>query len=208
MILPIKLHTGDSLVLATTNMGKIREFSQLLSPYALDILTLKDLTLSAPDEIGVSCAENALIKAKSCAEQSNLPSLADDSGLFIRSLGGQPGVGTARWIGATHNYAAAFEKIHAEMRTSPTYPDRRATFICCLALSLPNGQHQLFQGEMTGEIVYPPRGKNNMGFDPIFKPTGYSQTVAEMSLAEKQKISHRFEAFQKFKQAVLDHVAH
>jgi XTP/dITP diphosphohydrolase len=132
------------------------------------------------------------------AHASKLPALADDSGLSVRALGGQPGVFTARWAGPQKDYAHAMKKIHDELDRMDGHPDRRASFVCCLALSSPEGEVQTFEDKVEGELVWPIRGDNNMGFDPMFVPVGFRKTFGEMTLDEKQRISHRKQAFLKF----------
>ena len=195
----MRLRRGDTLVLATKNEHKVNEFSNLLKPYGLRILTLTELGLAEPEEIGLTFKDNALLKAQSCAELSNLPALADDSGLSVRALGGQPGIFTARWAGPTKDYQHAMKKINDEILALDSHPDRRASFICHVALCFPQKRGSFsFEGKIDGELVWPARGTQNMGFDPIFMPDGHTRTFAEMSLEEKQSISHRKIAVQKF----------
>lgn len=195
----MRLRRGDALVLATKNQNKIDEFLNLLKPYGLRILTLTELGLPEPEEIGLTFKDNALLKAQSCADFSNLPSLADDSGLSVRALGGQPGIFTARWAGPKKDYQHAMEKINDELLALDGHPDRRASFICHVALCFPGKRGSLsFEGRVDGKLVWPTRGTQNMGFDPIFVPDGHTRTFAEMSLEEKQSISHRKIAVQKF----------
>jgi XTP/dITP diphosphohydrolase len=195
----VRLRRGDTLVLATKNEHKVNEFSNLLKPYGLRILTLTELGLAEPEEIGLTFKDNALLKAQSCADMSSLPSLADDSGLSVRALGGQPGIFTARWAGPAKDYQHAMKKINDEILALDSHPDRRASFICHVALCFPQKRGAFsFEGKIDGELVWPARGTQNMGFDPIFMPDGHTRTFAEMSLEEKQSISHRKIAVQKF----------
>ena len=195
----MRLRRGDTLVLATKNENKVNEFLNLLKPYGLRILTLTELGLAEPEEIGLTFKDNALLKAQSCADISNLPSLADDSGLSVRALGGQPGIFTARWAGPAKDYQHAMKKINDEILALDSHPDRRASFICHVALCFPAKRGLFsFEGKIDGELVWPARGTQNMGFDPIFVPDGHTKTFAEMSLEEKQSISHRKIAVQKF----------
>ncbi|HCI48324.1 MAG: non-canonical purine NTP pyrophosphatase, RdgB/HAM1 family [Alphaproteobacteria bacterium RIFCSPLOWO2_01_FULL_45_8] len=195
----MKLKRGDTIVIATKNEGKIVELTNLLAPYGLRILTLQELNLPEPEEIGLTFKDNALLKAQACADASNFPSLADDSGLSIRALGGQPGVFTSRWAGPSKDYQHAMKKINDEILAIDSHPDRRASFICSIALCFPGKQGAFsFEGKIDGEFVWPARGSDNMGFDPIFMPQGHKKTFAQMSLEEKQSVSHRRIAFQKF----------
>ncbi len=200
----MKIRSGQSLVLATKNTGKITELRDLLRPFGLKTLTLGELGLREAEEIGTNIRENAIIKARSCAELSQLPALADDSGLSVRALGGQPGVFTANWAGPNLDFGHAMEKIHDELQRLDSHPDDRAFFQCCLVLWFPDGTHYIFEEKVDGHLVWPPRGTNNMGFDPIFVPLGSKKTYGEMSLQEKQKVSHRFAAFRRFSRECIE----
>ncbi|MEI8320640.1 MAG: RdgB/HAM1 family non-canonical purine NTP pyrophosphatase [Alphaproteobacteria bacterium] len=200
----MKLSKGLTIALATRNEGKILELKDLFASYGIKALSLKELNILEPEETGVSFEENALIKARHCAQHSKLPSVADDSGLCIRALGGQPGVFTARWAGPNKDYSHAMNKIYEEVISVESRPDKRASFVCYLALTFPDQENSLvFDGKVEGELSWPPKGTNNLGFDPIFKPIGYDKTFAEMSLSEKQLISHRSEAFKNLAKSVL-----
>lgn len=194
----MKLKRGDTIVLATKNKNKIKELLNLLNPYGLNILTLEELDLAEPPEIGMTFKDNALLKAQACADLSDLPSLADDSGLSVRALGGQPGIFTARWAGPSRDYEHAMKKINDEILALDSHPDRRASFISHIALCFPGKRGSFsFEGKVDGELIWPARGIQNMGFDPIFVPNGHKKTFAEMTLEEKQSISHRKIAIQK-----------
>jgi XTP/dITP diphosphohydrolase len=194
----LKLSRGQKIVLATSNPDKIKELRDLLAPYDIKTVTLGELGLKDAEESGASFQANAALKAKAVALASKLPALADDSGLSVRALGGQPGVFTARWAGPQKDYGHAMKKIQDELDRMEGHPDRRASFVCCLALSSPEGEVQTFEEKVDGELVWPIRGTNNMGFDPMFVPTGHRKTFGEMTLDEKQRISHRRQAFLKF----------
>lgn len=200
----MKLAPGQTLVLATSNEGKINELTGLLSSYSLKVLTLKDLKLTEPPETGITFKENAIIKARTCAHASGLPALADDSGLVVRALGGQPGVFTANWAGPNKDFKHAMTKIHTELVRLESHPDRRAQFICYLVLWFPDDTHYIFEGKVEGELVWPTRGNANLGFDPMFVPFGSKKTFGEMTLQEKQQISHRRAAFAQFARECLD----
>lgn len=200
----MKLAKGQTLVLATTNQGKINELKNFLAPYSLKITTLKELSLTDPDETGLDFKENAIIKARTCAHASGLPSLADDSGLSVRALGGQPGVFTANWAGPNQDFVHAMTKIHTELVRLEGHPDRRAQFVCSLVLWFPDDTHYIFEGKIEGELAWPIRGSSNMGFDPMFVPLGSKKTFGEMTLEEKQQISHRQDAFNKFARECLE----
>ncbi|MFN7662327.1 MAG: RdgB/HAM1 family non-canonical purine NTP pyrophosphatase [Alphaproteobacteria bacterium] len=201
----MKLRRNDTLVLATKNTGKIAEFTELLKPYGFKILTLDDLNLPEPNEIGLTFKDNALLKAQSCAAAARLPALADDSGLSVKALGGQPGIYTSRWAGPSKDYQHAMKKINDELLAIDSHPDRRASFVCHIALCFP-GQPGCFsfEGRVDGELVWPTRGHSNMGFDPIFMPEGYQKTFAEMLPEEKHTMSHRRQAFQKLIETCIE----
>jgi len=185
------LKRGDQLVIASHNRGKIPEFGRLLAPLGLQLSSAADYGLPEPEETGTSFAENALIKAQAAAKGTGILSLADDSGLAVTALNGDPGIYSARWAGATKDFAAAMQKIE-NLLVGQT--DRSAKFVTVLALCYPDGTGETFVGEIHGEIVWPPRGTGGFGYDAIFQPDGYTQTFAEMSAVEKDKLSHRAQA--------------
>lgn len=185
---------GSRLVVATHNRGKLREFARLLAPLAAEWVSAGELGLPEPDEPGESFAENAILKARSAAALSGLPALADDSGLAAMGLDGAPGVHSARWGGPERDAAAACRRLYEALAArfgSFAAADRRAAFICVLALAFPDGDVYTFEGRVDGEIVWPPRGGGGFGYDPIFVPKGESRSFAEMSAEEKQALSHR-----------------
>ncbi|HEY8189931.1 MAG TPA: non-canonical purine NTP pyrophosphatase, partial [Micavibrio sp.] len=129
------------------------------------------------------------------ARQAGLPALADDSGLSVTALGGDPGIYSARWAGPEKDFGAAMKKVHEAMGH---HADRSAHFICALALVLPHGECKIFEGRVDGALIWPPRGDKGFGYDPIFVPEGCVSTFGEMTPEEKQAISHRTRAFEKF----------
>jgi len=174
------------LVVATHNSGKLREFSKLLSPFVKEIVSAGELGLPSPEETGTTFAENALLKAKAAALASGCVALADDSGLCIHALDGQPGIFSARW--SANGIDKAMQHIQNELRDKT---DRCAYFICVLTLCWPDGTVESFEGRVDGTLAHAPRGTNGHGYDPIFIPDGYTMTFAELSEAEKNEISHR-----------------
>ena len=183
---------SDELLIATHNKGKAKEISALLRPYVRKFYTSSDLGLPEPEETGKTFAENAEIKALSAAKISNKVALADDSGLVVKSLGGAPGIYSARWAGEGRDFSKAMLKIHDSLADSM---DRSAYFVCILALGWPDGHSEFFEGRIDGKIVWPKRGSNGFGYDPIFQVEGYEITFGEMAPDEKHKISHRAMAF-------------
>ena len=191
--------TGSELVIATHNQGKLEEIRHLFEPFKIRIKGAKELNLIEPDETDNTFVGNARIKAHSAAKLSNLPSLADDSGITIDALNGAPGVYTANWAETSsgRDFVYAMEKTHnALTEVDASYP-RTAQFRCTLVLAWPDGYDEAFEGVIEGSLVWPMRGDNGHGYDPIFLPNGYSETFGEMDRWEKNKISHRADAFTK-----------
>ncbi|MEO0465363.1 MAG: RdgB/HAM1 family non-canonical purine NTP pyrophosphatase [Pseudomonadota bacterium] len=191
------------LVAATHNAGKVRELIALLQPLGFDVVSVGDLDLPEPDETEFTFEGNALIKARSAVEGSGLPALADDSGLSVDALGGQPGVFTADWAGEPRNWMRAMEKVERELQSIGA-ADRSAAFHCCLALAWPDGSSRTFMGTVRGELVWPPRGELGFGYDPVFVPVGETLTFGEMDPDKKHGISHRADAFAKLRTALLE----
>jgi len=191
--------TGDRLVVASHNQGKVEEISALLAPFAIDAVSAGTLGLAEPEETGASFEANAALKAKAAADASGLPAIADDSGLVVPTLGGAPGIYSARWAGPSKDFGFAMKRVHAELGDR----DRSARFVAVLALAWPDGSLELFRGEAPGRLVWPPRGERGFGYDPMFVPLGGSQTFGEMEPAEKHKISHRAHAFAKLVEGCL-----
>jgi XTP/dITP diphosphohydrolase len=185
---------GQKLVLATHNKGKLAEISDLMAPYGVAVVSAGELNLPEPDETEDTFVGNAFIKARAAAKASGLAALADDSGLCVAALGGQPGVYSANWAGPNKDFGAAMERVHTEMGDAP---DKSAYFISVFALVLPDGSEYTFEGRCEGEMVWPPRGSGGFGYDPMFVPGGESRTFGEMDMLEKKKYSHRAMAFAK-----------
>jgi XTP/dITP diphosphohydrolase len=190
------------LVVATHNRGKAGEIRALLSDFGVEIVSAGELGLAVPDETGKTFEENATIKALAATRASGLPALADDSGLSVAALGGQPGLYTADWEGPTRDAMVGMRRIQDEFAAhgAPDTDDARAaTFHCVLALAWPDHHVELVHGTLDGRIVWPPRGDNGHGYDPCFQPFGQkggdTRTTAQMSDAEKNAISHRGRAF-------------
>ena len=190
------------LVIASHNDGKIREINDLVLPYEIEAVSAKKLGLIDPDETGKNFAENAAIKARAAAQGANLPALADDSGLAVAALGGAPGIFSARWAGEPRDFARAMEKVE-EALVETGSDDRSARFVCALCVAWPDGEEALFEGEVSGRLVFPPRGRRGFGYDPIFIADGYEVTFGEMDPAQKHAISHRADAFAKLKKVCL-----
>jgi XTP/dITP diphosphohydrolase len=191
--------TGDALLVATHNTGKLEEIAALLEPYGVSVTGADDHGLPEPVEDGNTFIENARIKAHAAAKATGLPALADDSGIEIDALDGAPGVYTADWAetGEGRDFVMAMTRAHDELvaRGAPT--PWTARFCCTLVLAWPDGSDMVFPGVMEGQVVWPMRGNQGHGYDPIFQPKDYDITFGEMDRWEKNKISHRADAFRK-----------
>jgi len=190
------------LVIASHNDGKVKEINDLLSPFGIEAVSATKLGLDDPEETGVTFAGNAILKARAAATAAGLPALADDSGLSVVALGGAPGIYSARWAGSPRNFDNAMKRVETALEESGT-EDFSARFVCALCLAWPDGEQAVFEGEVQGTLVFPPRGNNGFGYDPIFVADGYGVTFGEMDPAEKHSISHRADAFRKLMKACL-----
>lgn len=184
--------TDSKLVIASHNPGKVREIGDLLAPFHVTAVSAGALGLPEPEETGSTFEANAELKALAAARASGLPALADDSGLCVDALGGDPGIYSARWAGPTKDFALAMRKVEDALAGKT---DRRAHFVAVLSLAWPDGHCETFRGEVHGALVWPPRGTRGFGYDPIFRPAGYDITFGEMDPAEKHEVSHRAESF-------------
>jgi len=182
------------LVLATHNPGKVVELAELVGPYGLEVVSAGDLGLDEPEETGLTFIANAELKALAAAKASGLPALADDSGLCVDALDGAPGIYSARWAGPGKDFSVAMLKVRSEMPA--TAPDT-AHFICALSLAWPDGHVESVEGRVDGRIVWPPRGCNGFGYDPVFLMDGKTETYGEMPRADKEADNHRARAFAK-----------
>jgi XTP/dITP diphosphohydrolase len=188
------LLSGQKLVIASHNSGKVAEIAEMIAPLHIHAISASDANVIEPEETGITFEENAILKAKHCMNVTGLASLADDSGLVVPAIGGAPGIYSARWAGPNKNFDVAFDRIRNELGSKPA----NAYFICVLALCLPDGTTKTFEGRINGTLVFPPRGVNGFGYDPIFIPEGHKVTFGEFDPNEKNKISHRSRAFAKF----------
>jgi len=183
------------LLVASGNAGKVREITELLKPFDIEVLSAKDFNLPEPEETGKTFIDNAEIKARYYGAATGLPALADDSGLCVAALNGQPGIYSARWAGESKDFSVAMQRIELEIGDNP---NKDAYFACALSLYWPDDGHiESAQGTIHGTLTFPPRGKLGFGYDPIFIATGSSETFAEIPPEEKHKISHRANAFKK-----------
>ena len=199
----VTLRRGTRLVIASHNEGKVREIADLLAPFGIEAMSAGTFGLGEPEETGDSFAENAALKAVAAARASGLPALADDSGLEVAALGGEPGIHSARWGGAARDFGLAMERVHRELEAAGA-KDWSANFTCALALAAPDGRCELFEGKVFGTLTWPPRGGRGFGYDAIFVPEGRKETFGEMEPSLKDAISHRACAFEKLMLAAYD----
>jgi len=201
-----------ALVIATHNPGKLKEMRELLAPFGIAAQSAGELGLAEPKETGRSFAENARIKAMAAAKATGRPAFADDSGLVVDALGGEPGIHSARWAGEGKDFRAAMNRIQTLLieRGAKAPEQRRAHFVAALCLAWPDGHVEPFEGRVDGIAVWPPRGEAGFGYDPLFLPDGSNRTFGQMSADEKhslppkgQGLSHRARAFLKLADACL-----
>src|SRR6188508_2243744 len=200
------------LVIATHNPGKLVEMRELLAIYGVEAISAGELGLPEPEETGTTFRANARIKAQAAATASNLPAFADDSGLVVDTLDGQPGIHSARWAGPDKDFRFAMNRIQTLLieRGAKTPEQRHAHFIAALCLAWPDGHVEDFEGRVDGVAVWPPRGDKGFGYDPLFRPDGFDITFGQMSPEEKhglppqgRGLSHRARAFMKLAEACL-----
>ena len=185
----------ETLVLASHNKGKLKEFDALLKGLVGEVKSAGDLGLIEPPETGTTFLENATMKAVKAMKACGLPCLSDDSGLSVNALGGAPGVYSADWAGPDKDFKMAMEAVHTKMGNDA---DRSAYFTSVLVLAYPDGRTEVFEGRVNGQIVWPPRGLAGFGYDPMFVPDTNDKSFGEMSAEEKHAISHRARAVEKF----------
>ena len=185
---------SNRLVVASHNAGKLREITELLSGYAIEVIGAAHCGVDAPDEDGDSYKANARIKALTAAQQTGIPALADDSGFEVMALSGAPGLYSARWAGDDQDFGAAMKKLREKMLASGN-PDTRCRFICALSLGWADGHDETVSGYINGAFVWPPRGTMGFGYDPVFHPEGHDRSFGEFDPEEKHAISHRAMAF-------------
>ncbi len=192
----MRLPRGSQLVVASHNPGKVREIKALLGPHGIEPLGAAELGLAEPEETGATFAANAELKARTAADGSRHPALADDSGLWVDALGGAPGIYSARWAGPDKDFRVAMARVEKELRDKGA-KDFTARFVCALSIAMPHGEVSTFEGEVHGKLTFPPRGTLGFGYDPIFIPDGWEQTFGEIDPHVKNAMSHRARAFEK-----------
>jgi XTP/dITP diphosphohydrolase len=203
---------AGSLVIATHNNGKLVEMRELLTPFGITAISAGELNLPEPDETGDTFRANARIKAEAAAKATGLPAFSDDSGLVVETLGGEPGIYSARWAGPEKDFNAAMARIDTLLRERGALKpeQRKAHFVSALCVAWPDGHLEEFEARVDGTIVWPPRGTKGFGYDPFFLPDGFQTTFGEMSSEEKHGLpplglglSHRARAFVKLAEACL-----
>ena len=195
----IRHFSGDTLVIASHNRGKVDEIAELLRDYVRHFPTAADYDLSDPEETGTTFKANAELKARYVAGLVGLPALGDDSGLDVSALDGRPGIHTARFAtkpDGSRDFYWAMDRLN-EMLDTGGHTDRSARFVCALSLAWPDGHCETVEGFAAGTLTWPPRGDHGFGFDPVFVPDGRTQTFAEIAPETKHRISHRADAFQR-----------
>jgi XTP/dITP diphosphohydrolase len=201
------------LVIATHNPGKLAEMRELLAPHGVEAVSAGELGLPEPEETGTTFQANARIKAVAAANAAKLPAFADDSGLVVDALDGQPGIHSARWAGAAKDFAAAMARIERLLQERGAREDARRTahFVSALCVAWPDGHLEEVEARVDGTLVWPPRGTAGFGYDPMFLPDGHTRTFGEMTSVEKHGLpplglglSHRAKAFVKLAEICLD----
>jgi len=182
------------LVIASHNAGKVREIGALLAPFDTDVVSAGELDIVEPEETGTTFIANASLKAHASAQASGLPALADDSGLVVPALNGDPGIYSARWGGPTKDFGLAMQKVEDALQEKGA-ADRSAYFVCALCLAWPDGHEEVFEGRVDGTLIWPLRGEHGFGYDPMFLPEGGTLSFGEMDPDAKHAISHRADAF-------------
>jgi len=190
---------GARILIATHNAGKLEEMQQLFAPHGVDVVGAAELDLSEPEETENTFIGNARIKAQAAVKATGLPALADDSGIEVQALDDAPGVFTADWAETPtgRDFVMAMTKTHNKLEAVNAPHPRRARFRATLVLAWPDGHEEIFEGRVNGTLVWPMRGTIGHGYDPMFQPDGYDITFAEMDPAEKNRVSHRADAFSK-----------
>ncbi|MEM7424791.1 MAG: RdgB/HAM1 family non-canonical purine NTP pyrophosphatase [Pseudomonadota bacterium] len=194
------------LIVASHNQGKVREIGDLLEPFGMETVSAGDLDLPEPEETGLTFRANAELKARAASSAAGEMALADDSGLAVDALGGEPGIYSARWAGPDKDFGHAMAEVNARLEQAGAVnaAQRRAHFVCALTLAWPDGHLETFEGKVFGQIVWPPRGARGFGYDPVFQPDGHDITFGEMEPGAKHAMSHRADAFSQLVSAVFE----
>lgn len=197
---------GTTLLVATHNEGKLKEMRDIFGAMNISVIGAAERRLPEPEETENTFVGNARIKAHAAARATGLPALADDSGIEVEALGGAPGVHTADWAETPdgRDFMLAMTRTHELLEEAGAPHPRRARFCATLVLAWPDGHDEVFEGYSSGQLVWPPRGREGHGYDPIFRPDGHDLTFAEMSWSEKNRISHRARAIEAMVTKIFD----
>jgi XTP/dITP diphosphohydrolase len=201
--IPHRKFAPGKLVIASHNAGKVREIEALLGPLGVRPVSAAALGLPEPEETGTTFAANAELKARAAADLSGIPALADDSGLCVEALNLEPGIFSARWAGPDRDFGLAMRLVEEHLARVGPEAGRDAHFVCALSLCWPDGHVETFEGRVDGTLVWPPRGTQGFGYDPMFQPHGHAETFGEMAPAAKHAMSHRADAFRKLVAALF-----
>lgn len=194
----------NKIVFATTNEGKVKEIKEILEGFPVEVVSMKEMNITTDiEENGTTFEENSLIKAREISKLTGLPALADDSGLEVDYLNGEPGIYSARYLGKDTDYNYKNNYIIDRLKEAED-KERSARFICVISLVLPDGREFVKKGVMEGRIGYEIKGENGFGYDPIFYLPEYGKTSAELSSDEKNKISHRGKALRAMKEVIAE----
>jgi XTP/dITP diphosphohydrolase len=210
-----RLKRGETLLIATHNAGKLSELRELCTPLGLVLVSAGELGLPEPEETGTTFVENARIKAHAAAKAANMIALADDSGMCVDALGGEPGVYTADWAETPNgrDYQMGMKRVEDRLQAVGAVEpgQRKGSFNATLCLAHPDGRDDIYVGKATGTLVWPPRGDKGFGFDPVFMPDGFDITFGEMPSSAKHSwapgqvgLSHRARAFAAFVEGAIE----
>lgn len=199
----MRVEAREKWVLASHNPGKVREINALLSDLPVDLRAAEDLGLPEPDETGATFEANAELKAIAAAKAAGQPALADDSGVAVHALSGEPGIHTARWAGERRDFDIARRRVQQRLAELGPDESRRATYVCVLCAAWPDGRTRTFRGEAPGTLVWPIRGELGHGFEPMFLPDGYAITYGEMTPEQRLRVNARAAAMRKLKEALF-----
>ena len=188
-----KIKKDTTILIATHNPGKSNEFNQLFRPLGIKTIFSNELNIKEPRETGLTFEENSKIKAMS-GKKTGYITLADDSGLCVKSLNNEPGIYSARWAKKYGGWLNAMKEIYRRL-TLQDSPDLSVKYCCCLTILWKDNSLDTYYGEVDGKFSWPPKGNNGFGYDPIFLPNNYSQTFGEMNKEKKMLIDHRYKAF-------------
>ena len=194
---------AERWVLASHNEGKVRELRALFDGLPVDLVGAGDFDLPEPEETGATYEANAELKAVAAAKVTGCPAIADDSGVSVDALGGEPGIYTGRWAGSDRNFDVARRRVEARLAELGPSASRRATYVCVLCVAWPDGKRRVFRGDTRGTLVWPIRGELGSGFEPMFLPDGYAVTYGEMTAEQRKRVNARAQAMRALVEAMF-----